>query len=136
MTISTNDQKVDTKRFEANFDKIFGEPKTKVERGSFIQDPDTGELVPRGTYGGPSNRAPGVIPPMKEFVSPIDGSVITTSRQLNAHNAKHGVTNSADYSPSFLQRAEEKRVRSGERDVKQSRITDIQKAMYHHEHNR
>lgn len=132
MTISTNDQKVNTKRFEANFDKIFGEPKTKVERGSFIQTADG--IVPRGTYTGDNTRAPSVIPPMKEFKSPIDGSIISTNKQLNAHNAKHGVTNSADYSANYLQRAQEKRVNEGARELKRSRIEDLHRSVYHHEH--
>ncbi|MFN5802308.1 MAG: hypothetical protein ACK44V_05610, partial [Burkholderiales bacterium] len=45
--------------FSGNFDKIFtGKP----IRGSFIQDPETGELVPKDQYYAPSNASHYVMP--------------------------------------------------------------------------
>jgi len=39
---------------------------------------------------------------IESFVSPIDGSVISDRAQLRAHNARHKVVNSAEFSPEWL----------------------------------
>lgn len=40
--------------------------------------------------------APAYIPDIEPFKSPIDGSIINTRRQLEAHNRRHGVSNDLD----------------------------------------
>lgn len=39
---------------------------------------------------------------LQPFVSHVDGSEISDRRQLREHNRRHGVTNSADYSPEYM----------------------------------
>lgn len=49
------------------------------------------------------------------FVSPVDRSLISTQRDLDNHNMRHAVVNSAEFSPEFLEgkRKERERVLSG-----------------------
>jgi hypothetical protein len=63
-----------------------------------------GKLIPKDEYTGDNTRGMSfqVMPDIQPLQSPIDGSIINSRPQLKAHNAKHGVTNSADYSPEFL----------------------------------
>ncbi len=120
MTISTNDQKVDKDRFESNFEDIFGSPKP-VKGGSFVQGPD-GKMVPRSTLAPTARTA---IHIHKDFVSPIDGQNITSTKQLNAHNKKHGVTNSSDYSDGYIARKANARNAAGEKHLKETRHQDV-----------
>ena len=100
---------------------------------SWIQDPITGKLIPRDEYVRPClNETASVLPALEAFVSPIDGQLITDRGQLRRHNAKHGVTNSADYSDSFIAERKRRRERDGERQLKQSRIADINAAIARH----
>ena len=50
------------------------------------------------------------------FVSPVDGSLITTHRDLENHNKRNSVVNSAEFSPEFLEskRKERERILRGE----------------------
>jgi hypothetical protein len=111
------------KGFEDNFGDIFGNK--PVERGSFIQTADG--LVPRGTESASRVNAPMVMKPLGEFKSPIDGQIITSRRQLAAHNKKHGVTNTADYANGYVEKQAIKRVNAGQKDIKESRTKDIKR---------
>ena len=66
----------------------------------------TGKMVKKGTEQriDPATRAPMIIPPLKPFISPITGEEITCREQLRRHNREHGVTQSADYSPEWMER--------------------------------
>lgn len=66
--------------------------------------------------GGPRKGA-FFMPDIKEFVSPIDGEVITSRSKLRAHERRHGVRQAGDFKPGELIAAEKKR-------VEQSRPTD------------
>lgn len=57
------------------------------------------------------------MPDIKEFVSPIDGEVISSRSKLRAHERKHGVRQAGDFKPGELIAAENKR-------VEQSRVID------------
>ena len=130
MTITTSDQKVDQKKFEANFDAIFGEAK-RVESGGFIQDPKTWKLVPRGSI--PSTpRSAAVMRGLEDFVSPIDGQVISSRQQLAAHNKKHGVTDARDYSPGYIENRAKERVNAGQKYLSETRRSDIGSAIDEH----
>lgn len=54
------------------------------------------KLVEVFREGPQASVAPAVHRGMKAFRSPIDGSAIRTQAQLNAHNARHGVSNDPD----------------------------------------
>lgn len=126
--ISTTDQKVNTKKFENNFEAIFGKDKPVV-RGSFIQTEDG--IVPRGTanftprYEGSA----AVLKPHEAFRSPIDGKMIESRKQLAEHNKRHGVTNSADYSGGYIERKAHERNRKGQEYLEQTRRSDIHEAI-------
>jgi hypothetical protein len=82
-----------------------------------------GKLIPKEEYHGNNVRGPSihVMPDINPVKSPVDGSVINSRPQLREHNRKHGVTNSADYSPEFLQaKAKERHMKATGMD-KQSR---------------
>lgn len=49
-----------------------------------------------------ANEAHMVMEDIKPFISPIDGTEITSRPLRDAHMRQHGVTNSSDYSPEFL----------------------------------
>jgi len=126
MTISTNDQKVDEEKYKSNFDAIFGAPKP-VQRGSFTQGPDG--VVPRGEAVRTSVNGPMVMKPLQDFVSPIDQTVISSRSQLKAHNERHGVTNSSDYSEGYVANKARARNAAGEKYLKDTRRSDIHDAI-------
>ena len=82
-----------------------------MTRKTWVQDPDTGKLVPKHEYfrrsGAESAAVQGDIEP---FVSPVTGKTITSRSVLRDHNRTHGVTDSRDYSGAFLAERNAKRV--------------------------
>ena len=77
---------------------------------TYVFCPKRQKMVEKGTEQrelGPKSAE--IMPDIEQFVSPIDGSVITSRSQRNRHMKQHGVTHSSDYSPEFLaQRAKER----------------------------
>jgi hypothetical protein len=126
--IKNTQQKV-SDNYAQNFKNIFGDK--PPESGAFVQNKQ-GKLVPRETYVPDSVNAPMVMKPLKDFKSPIDGQVITSRSQLAQHNRKHGVTNSADYNGGYIERKANERNAAGAKHLKDTRITDIQKAIQQH----
>lgn len=127
--------KVNTPEFDAAFDAIFGEGK-KVERGSWVQDSETGDFVPKSEYQTVDPDAPAVLGSPEAFTSPIDGTVIDDRGALRRHNKRHGVTNIADYGESYFERkaGERERVLSGNtQQAKNERVETIKRAIAHHE---
>jgi len=133
MTISTNDQTVDMKKFNESFDRIFGKEEGR-QTGRYIRDPETGKYVPCETMSRDLGRvnAPMVMRPMEDFVSPIDNSVISSREQLAAHNKKHGVTNVRDYGEGYVERKAHERVAQGEKYLNETRRVDINDAINQH----
>lgn len=129
MTIKNTQQKV-SKKFDDNFDAIFGKNKPTA-RGAFTQAPN-GKLVPRGTVPVNSADGPMVMKPMQDFKSPIDGSIISSRQQLNAHNKRHGVTNSSDYSDGYVAKRADARNKAGEKYLRDTRRSDINSAISRH----
>jgi len=83
--------------YKEGYERIFGN-RTRAQTGSWVWHPITMELVPKSEYVRPNNiRTPMILKGLEEFRSPIDGSVISDRSKLKAHNARHGVTNIADY---------------------------------------
>ena len=99
-----------------------------MSRTTYVQDPETGKFVLKGDYVRKGANHADFIKPLEAFKSPIDGSVISCRSQLRAHNERHGVTNSADYSESCMKNNEYKRVSAGQRELKESRAQDLHKA--------
>lgn len=100
---------------------------------SWVQHPVTGKLIPREEYVRPRlNECAAVQGDLESFVSPIDGQLIDDRGKLRRHNAKHGVTNSHDYSDTFIAERARRRIRDGERQLKQSRLNDINAAIARH----
>ena len=120
--ISTNDQKVDKAKFESSFTNIFGADKP-VRGGGYTQCPTTGKLVPRGTIARTVQKK--VVPNFEEFVSPIDGKLISSPAKLAAHNKTHGVTNSADYSDGYIENRAKARNAAGEKHIKETRKEEV-----------
>jgi len=96
---------------------------------TYVYDPILKKVVekPRKSVG--STHA---IHTMEEFISPIDQSVIRTPSDLARHNKKHGVTDARDYSPQFLEKAQNERMRLFNEGGKQDRINDLNLAYEKH----
>jgi hypothetical protein len=90
------------KGYEVGHERIFG--KSKVQGGRFIRDPETGKFVPAHELKQAKPKGPYVQADFVSFKSPIDGKEIRDRNQLAQHNKRHGVTNSADYSPEYLKK--------------------------------
>ena len=95
----------------------------------WIQHPDTNELIPADEYVRPISQRAYVMEDIKPFVSPVDGTVISSRPHLEAHNRRHGVTNSADYSPDFLKSRADQRLKQQAREGKQERVDKIRNAL-------
>lgn len=94
-----------------------------------------GTLIPKDEYHGSNRRVqPGIIfiPDIEPFVSPIDQKIINSRPQLRAHNKFHDVTNTADFSPEYIEKKSQEREqrRLGlTREDKQDRIDLIKRAI-------
>ena len=68
----------------------------------FIQDHETGKLIEvttrqsRARSGQPAG-APAIIPDIEPFKSPIDGTMITSRRDLRVHQEQHDVRLHSEY---------------------------------------
>lgn len=73
--------------FSEGFDRIF---KSKPTRGSFIQDPVTGKLVPKDEYYAPAETGAAYIQPdIAPYKSMITGEMITSRSQHREHLRQH-----------------------------------------------
>jgi len=97
-------------------------------RKRYIQCPETHKLIPAEEYVRPTRQTHMVMEDIKPFKSPIDGSVISSRPQLEAHNRRHGVTNSADYPKEWVANRGKQRLREQQRNLKESRRADLMKA--------
>lgn len=101
----------------------------------YVQDPETGKLVPASEYRTNEVQAAYVIGDLESFKSPIDGTLITDRAQLRHHHKKHGTTDSRDYSQEYYNKAEVRRDNDlngkGAR-ARAERIETIQHAIYQH----
>lgn len=82
-----------------------------MSRKTWVQDPETGKLVPKHEYNRRLSRDTAAIQgDIEPFVSPITGATITSRSVLRDHNRTHGVTDSRDYSHSFIAERSTKRI--------------------------
>ena len=80
----------------------------KVKGGHWIQDPITGKLISKDQFARKEKHHM-IMKPLEAFISPITKELITDRSQLRMHNKRHGVTNSADYSPEFMKKRSDAR---------------------------
>ena len=100
--------------------------------GSWIQV--DGKLIPKDEYHGNNerNQSALIMPDIEQFVSPVDGSIITGRAMLRRHNKAHGVTNMADYSAGYMEKKAVERdaaSRGQTQQDKQHRIDNIIRAI-------
>lgn len=82
-----------------------------MTRKTWVQDPQTGKLVPKHAYQRREGNKTAVVQgDIEPFISPITGETITSRSVLRDHNRTHGVTDSRDYSDSFLIERSTKRI--------------------------
>jgi len=101
----------------------------KVKGGVWVYCSTQKKMVEKGTMGGDSVNAPSVLREISAFKSPIDGKMVTTRRELAAHNKRHGVTNTSDYSNGYIEKRAHERVSNGKKFLKETRRTDIHRAI-------
>ena len=130
--------KANSPEFDAGYEAIFGANKP-IERGSWVQDSETGEFIPKSELGRHDPDAPAVHGGIEAFKSPIDGTMIDDRAKLRAHNQRHGVTNISDYGDNdgkaYFERKASERQRTIEgqtREAKQERVETIKRAMSQH----
>jgi hypothetical protein len=68
----------------------------------WIQHPETLELIPRDEYIRPSTKSPYIMGDIENYISPLDGTVISDRRQHREHMQKHGVVPAQEYSTDWL----------------------------------
>lgn len=73
-----------------------------MTRRSWVQDPETGKLIPKEEWREPVSEGAAILGDIEPFISPVTGQAITSRSGLRAHNNRHGVTDSRDYSHEFL----------------------------------
>lgn len=83
----------------------------------FRYDPDAGRCTEIVEQTKRSGNGAFFMPDITEFVSPIDGELITSRSKLRAHEQRHGVRQAGDFKPGELIGAEKRR-------VEQSRTND------------
>jgi len=109
-----------------------------MARQSYVQCPETNKLIPREEYAAYKyGKSTAAVHTFTERVSPIDGTVIRDARQLAAHNARHGVTDSRDYSQAHFDRKayERKQTLNGKsKQEKANRVNEIKRNIHRAEH--
>lgn len=80
----------DEEAFASNFESIFGSRKSV--RGTYVQDPETGKLVPKDEFYATSPiDAPMVMGDIQPYKSMATGEVIEGRRQHREHLKSHGL---------------------------------------------
>ena len=72
---------------------------------SWVQDPETGKLIPRDEYHkhlAERDRSAFIQGDLQPFVSPITQEVISDRGKLRRHMKHHGVTHASDYSNEYM----------------------------------
>lgn len=100
-----------------------------MARKTWVQDPETGKLVPKEKYRRRGPDAPYIQGDIEGVVSPIDGTLLDDRAKLRRHNARHGVTDSRDYSNEYLKEKRESRHRQQAREGRVDRIETIRRIM-------
>jgi len=67
---------------------------------------------------------------IEPFVSPIDRKEISCRSKLREHNAKHGVTNAADYDGGYIKRRQKAKLAEQARHSKADRRETLMKNIH------
>lgn len=125
------------KAYKEGYARVFGN--RSPEKGRWVYDREQGKFVRPEEFTRPQSEGPMLMKPLDEFVSPVDGSVISDRAQLRRHNKQHGVTNLADFGEndgkSFFERkqAERERILRGDTaQAKSERVETIKRALHEH----
>lgn len=78
-------------------------------RSRWVQDPKTNKLVPRDEYYRRKEQGAYIQGDIEPFVSPVDGSLISSRSHLRDHNARHGVVTQAEYGSTHNEAARRRR---------------------------
>ena len=86
---------------------------------------ETGKLIPIDEQAARRDHSEGkgtliVRDNFEPFRSVVDGSIIRTHRDLEAHNKRNKVTNIADFGPEFIEKAAKKREDAGKRSKEET----------------
>jgi hypothetical protein len=78
-----------------------------MPRTTYRQDPETKKFIEKSLYiekyGRDPVRSMQVRGDIEPFVSQVDGSIISTRRDLAEHNTRNSVTNTEDYSEGWFE---------------------------------
>ncbi len=91
----------------------------------WTQDRETGKFIEVQKVRKASN-GPYVHRDIEPFVSPVDGSVISSANQLRDHNKKHGVSNDLD---SLREQTQREMLRTPYTGTREERITAIRESI-------
>jgi len=119
---STRRDGYDEKAYGDNFENIFGSEKDRRLRTDGIKK----EVF---KHAAATSRSAYIMKPIEEFKSNVDGSIISDRKQLADHNKRNGVTNSADYSESYMNNKRSSMAASQEREDKTQRIEALKQTM-------
>ena len=112
----------DQKTYGDNFERIFGTEKERKQRADTVKVENHKHSAARSTSAY-------IMKPIDPFKSKVDGSIISDHKQLKEHNKRNGVTNSADYSESYMDNTRKSMATSQERINKTQRIEALQHVM-------
>ena len=100
---------------------------------SWIQDPETGKLIPKELFKRQGQTADYYVQgALEPFISPVTKELITSREQLRLHNKEHGITNSADYSDEYMAKKikqREDRLNGNTHQAKTERIELIKRVL-------
>ena len=124
---STRRDGYDQKSYSDNFESIFGSEKDRRLRAD-------AEKVETFKHAASSNKSSYVAKSFEEFKSNVDGSIISDRKQLADHNKRNGVTNSADYSESYMNNRRSSISSAQERTDKTQRINKLKQTLRNRGH--
>lgn len=119
---STRRDGYDQKAYGNNFENIFGSEKDRRQRADEVKKETF-------KHAAAPSRSAYIMKPIEEFKSNVDGSIIADRKQLADHNKRNGVTNSADYSESYMNNKRSSMAAAEERTNKTQRIEALKQTM-------
>ena len=104
-----------------------------MPRQSFVQCPRTGRLVPAAEVDWPRDRTRRtgyqIMPDIEEFVSPVDGSVVSSRSSLRAHNERNDVVQFHEFDGEWEAKAKERAAAPTSKAAREERVQDIIQAI-------
>lgn len=122
--------------YDDKYTAVFGDK--KVERGSWVFCKETQKLVPKEEYyqrQAQADEYATILKPIEEFVSPVDGTLISDRSHLREHNKRHGVTDMRDYGDRYFERRGKEKyneMTGNTQQAKRERVETIKEAMQKH----